>query len=89
LSTQAEYDSIVGANPTLVTTDMNNSEIAVTANMTDDGELFKLYPAYNNPSTQSGRVDFDITYHGIIHSDVPPSVALGFTLPVEISDPSI
>ena len=83
LSTQAEYDSSVGANPTLVTTDMNNSEITVTANMTDDGRLFKLYPAYNK------QVDFDITYHGIIHSDVPPSVALGFTLPIEIIDPSI
>lgn len=85
VSTQAEYDSIVGANPTLITYDMNNSEILVTNNMIDDGQYFRIYPAYN------GQVDFDITYHGIIHSDVPPTLPSTPTdfLPVEISNPSI
>lgn len=85
LSTQAEYDSIVGANPTLITTDMNDSEIQVGGNVGDDGAKFRLYGAY------LGQVDFDITYHGIIHSDVPPTLPSTPTdfLPVEISNPSI
>ena len=85
LSTQAEYDSIVGANPTLITFDMNDSEIKVSSELTDDGQSFRLYAAY------AKQVDFDITYHGIIHSDVPPTLPSTPTdfLPIEISDPSI
>lgn len=80
--TQASYDAILNT-PVLITFDMFDSSIFCVTNTTDDPSFFEINPAYNV------KADYDVTYHGIILSDVPPSVALGFTLPVEISNPSI
>ena len=79
--TQASYDAILNT-PVLITFDMFDSSIFCLSNTTDDPNSFDINPAYNV------KADYDVTYHGIILSDVPPSVALGFTLPVEISNPT-
>lgn len=85
LTTQAEYDSIVGANPTLVTTDLNDPDIRASGNVDDNGKSVQIYAAYNK------KVDYDVTYHGVIFSDVPPTLPStpGDFLPIEISNPSI
>ena len=79
---QASYDAIIGST-TLVTYDMNDSKILALGDLGTDPNKFEIRPSYAKAS------DYDVTYHGIILSDAPPSVALGFTLPVEIINPSI
>ena len=82
LFNQASYDAIIGST-TLVTYDMNDSKILALGDLGTDPNKFEIRPSYAKAS------DYDVTYHGIILSDAPPSVALGFTLPVEIINPSI
>ena len=82
LSTQSEYDAVID-QVVLITHDLSNPKIYVNGDPGTDPSRVILNPA------RGKAANFDVTYHGIIFSDVPPSASLGFTLPVEISNPSI